>query len=701
VTGFKTDSAILRLRVPLACVGRWLRCAVILGLAAPVPSQADDWPTYRHDNARSGISEESVKPPLSQCWVFKPRHEPEPAWGKPNPRPVGGWYGLTEQRRVHFDDAFHVVVSGGRVYFASSADGTVVALDTKTGRPQWSTTTDGPVRLAPAVWQDKVYIGSDDGCVYCLQGSDGTERWKFRAAPSRRKVLGSGKMISLWPVRTGVLVDDGIAYFGAGIFPAEGVYMYAVSAEDGKLAWCNDSCGAEPQSRTSPQGYLLASEDRLFAPRGRVSPAAFDRRDGRLLYEAYVEHIIGGTFATLAGDQLFTGTEQMIGFSQASHRSRSAWFWGHRLVATPDVFYAATGRELIAVRGESYGAASLRRKGLLDQKRDLGNRLRRASRGPEAERQRLQKEMDALNEQIRKTEADMEAGEMWRLACDCRDSLILAGDVLLAGGAGKVVAVSAESGEPLWTGAIEGKARGLAVAEGRLFVSSDTGAIYCFGAEGSEVAAVVKQPADASPFPADEMTPVYEAAAEHIVRATGIDRGYCLVLGCATGRLALELAKRTELTICGVEPDLDKVKAARRALDAAGLYGARVIVEHSDFSQAPFSDYFADLVVSEEALVSGRMPGGAEEAFRMLKPHGGTICIGQPAAAGGKVEPLDAAAMRQWLADAGVEGGRVSSEKGVWLEFARGRRGQSGTARRRRHATVAGRRGSRGGPGFQ
>jgi len=28
--------------------------------------------------------------------------------------------------------------------------------------------------------------------------------------------------------------------------------------------------------------------------------------------------------------------------------------------------------------------------------------------------------------------------------------------------------------------------------------------------------------------------------------------------------------------------------------------------------------------------------------------------------------------MRQWLADAGVEGGRVSSEKGVWLEFARG-----------------------------
>ena len=123
-------------------------------------------------------------------------------------------------------------------------------------------------------------------------------------------------MISLWPVRTGVLVDDGTAYFGAGIFPAEGVAMYAVNAEDGKLTWCNDACAEAPQSRMSPQGYLLASKSRLFAPLGRVSPAAFDRQDGRLLYEAYAEHIIGGTNATLADNQLFTGTEQMIGFDQ-------------------------------------------------------------------------------------------------------------------------------------------------------------------------------------------------------------------------------------------------------------------------------------------------------------------------------------------------------------------------------------------------
>jgi len=668
----KTDTAGVRGKRSLVGGARLLGLTAMVVVAASAASPAGDWSTYRHDNARSGVTAESVTPPLAQCWVFQPRHAPEPAWGEPNPRPVGGWYGDTELRRVHFDDAFHVAVAGGAVYFGSSADGKVYSLDAKTGKERWSALAGGPVRLAPTVWRDNVYVGSDDGFVYCLRANDGAEQWTFRGAPSERKVLGSGKMISLWPVRTGVLVDDGVAYFGAGIFPAEGVYLYAVDAQDGKLVWCNDTCGAAPQSRISPQGYLLASESRLFAPLARVSPAAFDRKDGRLLYEAYIEHIIGGTYATLAGDQLFTGTEQLIGYNQASHRSRSSWFWGHQLVATPDVFYTATGRELFAVKRESYSAASLRRKGLLDRRRDLSPRLQRASRGPEEERKRLQEEMDALNRELRQAEADMAAGEMWRVPCDCEETLVLAAGVLLAGGAGKVMAFDAASGNSLWTGTVDGKARGLAVADGRLFVSSDTGAIYCFGTQGSEALGVVAQPVDASPFPPDEMTPIYEAAAEHIVRTTGIDRGYCLVLGCGTGRLAFELAKRTELKICAVEADRRKAQAARRALDAAGLYGARVHVEDGDLSRVPFSDYFANLVVSDDAIVSGQMPSGAKEAFRMLKPVGGTICIGQPAAAEGKVPALQRAAIERWLAEAGVDQGRVSEEDGVWLELRRG-----------------------------
>ncbi len=669
--GFREDRAGLQERLSLVRALRSCGLAV-LAIVVPAMAWAGDWPTYRYDNARSGVTAETVKPPLVECWAYQPQHAPEPAWAEPNPRPVGGWYGATELRRFHFDDAFQVAVSGGAVFFGSSADGRIVALDAATGQQRWTVLTGGPVRLAPTVWQDKVYAGSDDGFVYCLRAGDGREIWKFRAAPKPDRLLGSGKMISLWPVRTGVLVDDGIAYFGAGIFPAEGVAMYAVRADDGRQIWCNDACADAPQSRLSPQGYLLASKSRLFAPLGRVSPAAFDRQDGRLLYEAYIEHIIGGTYATLADSQLFTGTEQMIGFDQESPRSRSAWFWGRQLIVTPKNFYSATGHELLAVDREAYSAASLRRKSLLDQQRELKTQVQQARRTSSPNLEKLQAQLNALNQDLEKTESRIAAGQKWRSVCDCAETLVMAGEVLFAGGDGHVQAFDAASGEALWTGQIDGKARGLAVADGRLLVSSDSGTIHCFGPEGSRAAGLVRQPVSPSPYPPDELTGLFEAAAQRIVASTGITRGYCLVLGCGTGRLALELAKRTELQICGIEPDPEKAQAARRALEAAGLYGARVLVEQGDLTQVPFSDYFANLVVSEEALLSGQMPAGAAEAFRMLKPIGGTIAIGQPAAAEGKVKPLEASAMRQWLAEAGIEGGQVSQQDGRWLDFRRG-----------------------------
>ncbi len=631
-----------------------------------------DWPTYRQNNARNAMTAETLKMPLVESWAFKPLHGPQPAWEEPNPRPVGGWYGANELRRVHFDDAFQVAASGGAVYFGSSADGKVVSLDGKTGQVRWSFMTAGPVRLAPTVWQGNVYAASDDGFVYCLNGADGALKWKFRAAPSDRKVLGNGRMISLWPIRTGVLVDDGVAYFAAGIYPAEGVYVYAVNAEDGTLLWCNDSGAATPQSRLSPQGYMLASKDKLFTPLGRVSPAAFDRKDGRLLYEAYIEHIIGGTYAMLDGTQLFTGTQQLIGYDQASYKAQTSWFWGHRLIVTPDTFYVATGNEIFATRREGYSPASLQRKKLLDQKRGLATTLARAKRGPKATLEKVQKQMDALNEQLAKVESDLAAGEAWRVACDCSETLAMAGNVLVAGGAGRVVALDGTSGSALWTGKIEGKARGLAIADGRILVSSDNGMIYSFGPEGSEVVGTVEQSVDQAPFPADELTPVFEAAAEDIVQTTGVKRGYCLMLGCGTGRLACELARRTELQIYAVEPDSQRAEAARRRLDAAGLYGKRVVIDEGDLAHVPASDYFANLVVSEETLLTGRLPVSAKEAFRMLKPVGGVLHIGQPAEAKSKVQPVQPEAMGRWLVDAGIDGGQVSEKDGTWLNLCRG-----------------------------
>ena len=79
-----------------------------------------------------------------------------------------------------FDRAYQVVVADGRVIYGSSADGIVSALDADSGKVLWQFYTDGPVRFAPAVWRDRVFVASDDGHLYALSPEDGRLLWQRR-----------------------------------------------------------------------------------------------------------------------------------------------------------------------------------------------------------------------------------------------------------------------------------------------------------------------------------------------------------------------------------------------------------------------------------------------------------------------------------------------------------------------------------------
>ena len=719
----------LRARAPVRRLFRATLPTVVL--VACFTANGADWPTYQHDIARSGVTAERLAPPLSLRWVFQARHAPEPAWETPKPTPIEDYLELP---RIRFDDAFHVAVTGDSVYFGSSADNKVYCLDASTGRTRWDVFTGGPVRLAPTVSDGRVYVCSDDGFVYCLNAADGRAIWKFRAAPRNDRVLGNGRMISLWPPRSGVLVDGGVAYFSAGVFPAEGIYIYAVRAADGTLIWRNDTSGElhAGQAGLSPQGYLLASADTLFAPMGRVAPSAFDRKDGRLLYSGpYFGKGTGGSYALLTGEHILSGGEQLVVYDQKAPQHRFAWFTGRRLIVTRDTSYMADEKEMFAVDRKSYWAASLRYQAtpqrlqaiqgqfgvargnlvaLLSETKPDRERmsslqkqletltkagqqtsqrfvtlkaqrdaLAKTSKARADEQNALKKQMadlagqlKAAAEEVKNAEAAMMAAVKWRMSCQTPDSMILAGGVLLAGGKGQIVAVDSSTGKELWRARVNGKARGLAAANGHLFVSTDTGAIYCFGNTGVASVGKVIQASNPTPYPRDELTPIFEAAAEAIVQDTGIKNGHCLVWGCGTGRLAFELAKRTQLMIYGVEQDAEKVKRSRKALDAAGLYGPRVCIECFPLSRIPYSDYFADLIVSETALVSGKAPGDASEMFRMLRPQGGVAYIGQPGQRAVRSKRLEPAALRSWVAKADIKDAQVSQTRGVWLKVTRG-----------------------------
>ena len=91
----------------------------------------------------------------------------------------------------------------------------VTALDVSTGAVRWRFFADGPVRLAPCVWQQKVYFVSDDGYLYCVDAESGKLKWKFRGLPvdrRDRKLLGDDRLVSLFPARGGPVLADGIVY---------------------------------------------------------------------------------------------------------------------------------------------------------------------------------------------------------------------------------------------------------------------------------------------------------------------------------------------------------------------------------------------------------------------------------------------------------------------------------------------------------
>lgn len=682
----------------------FLWVVVVFSLFLAGDASAADWPTYQHDNARSGVTPERLQPPLSQQWVFRSPHPPARGWSDYK----------RNADRVHYDDAFHVVAVGDAVYFASSAENKVYSLDAATGKLRWAFYTDAPPRLAPTVWKDKVLVGSDDGNVYCLNGSDGNLLWKFRAAPADDRVVGHGRVMSLWPVRTSVLVQGGVAYFWAGLFRSQGLHFYAVRADDGKLIWGQRS---ESKGVISPQGYLLASASSLLVPMGRLPPVRYRLEDGRWTGQLRVPWNdavglkgYGGTSAMIAGNSIYNiGAQNIVGYDLKTRESQFTWSGARRIVVDKGIAYVvcqgfrphesewsghfggvetgysemlaiateavpSAGKEVFSYHVRNYGkyiggltklpSGKLVNVSIEEAKSRFGGRAGEPARQPEApvaEKDKMRAYLDRVCK--------------WRLALDVADpvsdALMLAGGVIFAGGRHKVIAVDASAGKKLWSGKVAGRARGLAVANGRLFVSTTTGDIHCLAPEAVGAAGQVHPPQEAEPYPRDELGRFYEATAESIIGQSGIKRGFCLILGGGTGRLAYELAKRTNLNIYVLEPHMQKVAAARKALSAAGLYGARVWVEQGPLSSLPYPPYFANLIVCEEAFFGGRISTPAEALLRALRPLGGVAYVGQPPGAEGFGKPLDAALLQDWLE--GLDGSNTTiSVEDAWAKVTRG-----------------------------
>ena len=171
---------------------------------------------------------------------------------------------------------------------------------------------------------------------------------------------------------------------------------------------------------------------------------------------------------------------------------------------------------------------------------------------------------------------------------------------------------------------------------------------------------------NAPALPGDELGALYSEAAEEILARCPVERGWCLVLDAGEGRLAAELALRSELCIVAVEADPERRAAARTALLEAGLYGVRVSVHEDSAGKLPYGDWFANLIVSD-GLLTGRRPlHSHEEIARLLRPEGGVAIFGAPRAARGRFQDGDD--LERWCAPAeGIATSRFDTGALHWV----------------------------------
>ena len=238
-----------------------------------------DWPQWRYDAGRGAATPDALPERLSLSWT-RQLAEPCPAWPASQPR-------------LRFDVSYSPVAAGKRLYVPSMVTDSVTALDTETGRRRWQFYADGPVRFAPIVAEGRVYFASDDGYLYCLDAAGGRLVWRVRGGPTDRRVLGSGRLISTWPIHGGPVLLDGNIYFTAGIWPFMGIFVHAVDAATGGSIWINSGEAmryvVQPHDSPAfgsfvPRGHLAATPYGLVAPGGRTDPAVYDLKTGKMLH---------------------------------------------------------------------------------------------------------------------------------------------------------------------------------------------------------------------------------------------------------------------------------------------------------------------------------------------------------------------------------------------------------------------------------
>lgn len=308
------------------------KAAVFLNPSVQADSSADDWPMFRHDPARTAYSSISGPSTPKVLWTFSTNDnsmESSPAVvdGKLYVGSTNGniyclnatnghqiWLNFKIDSEIQSSPA---VVNG--FLYVCDRNGVVYCLDTQTGIIMWKFQTGVGMSSSPAVVNSYVYISSADGNLYCLNAFDGKEVWHFSitslagpSSPYDEPSITSGS--------TSPAVVDGYVYVG-------GTHLYCLNANSGTLGWsfsANVAC--------APTVY----EGKVYFSSRDKNAYCLDASTGNKIWE---KPVITSELYTTTSPAVANGLVYFGSWVQCLNASNGARIWRY---GTGDI-YAASG----------------------------------------------------------------------------------------------------------------------------------------------------------------------------------------------------------------------------------------------------------------------------------------------------------------------------------------------------------------------
>ncbi|GAM04871.1 outer membrane protein assembly factor BamB family protein [Novosphingobium sp. MBES04] len=202
-----------------------------------------------------------------------------------------------------------VSFDSGKV-FVTTGVGEVAALDARTGEQSWSVKPAGPLRGAPTVAFNAIYVMTQDNQIFALNAADGKVLWSESGSITQSGVFGVAS-----PAAARGTV---IAGYSSGELVA---YRY----ENGRQLWSDalarTSISTEVGSLTDVDADPIIDQGRVFALGQGGRMAAYELLTGQRVWEL---NLAGISTPAVAGDWVFTLDDkaEILAISRANGKVR-------------------------------------------------------------------------------------------------------------------------------------------------------------------------------------------------------------------------------------------------------------------------------------------------------------------------------------------------------------------------------------------